>query len=247
MAQGSLQTATSWERVSPVTGRRFFLLFLFLLGDLVFYPYVANDQGARYYLFRVLTISVTALSVYAVSFRRGLIFVAVLLAFPAMLSHTVLFRSHVNSFAILNVFGSFAFDVFVIVVMFRRVYAREKPSAETIYGALCVYLMVGFTFARLYALISALRPHAFYLDPATNSRSVPVGFDFIFFSFGTMTSLGVNGTVAVLPVVRSFSVMESILGVLYLAVMISRLMSAYQSNFPEPNSQGQNSPGLDEF
>lgn len=75
----------------------------------------------------------------------------------------------------------------------------RKPTAETIFGALCIYLMVGFTFARLYAIIATVRPHAFYLDPATNSHSLPVGFDFIFFSFGTMTSLGAAGIVAVSP------------------------------------------------
>ena len=105
------------------------------------------------------------------------------------------------------------------------------PTTETIFGALCIYLMVGFTFARLYAIIAAVSPHAFYLDPVTNSHSLAAGFDFIFFSFGTMTSLGAAGIVAVSPQVRSVSVMESILGVLYLAVMISRLMGAYRPTY----------------
>jgi hypothetical protein len=236
---GRVATATEWissARIPPVTGHKFFLLFLFLLADLVFYPYVGETSGPRYYLFRALGIAVTLVSVYAVSFRRGLIFVALLLAVPAMLQRSVLFRSEVGSISVVNVVFSFVFDVFIIAIIFRRVFAREKPTAETIFGAVCIYLMIGFTFARLYAIIATVRPHAFYLDPATNSHSFPMGFDFIFFSFGTMTSLGAAGIMAVSPQVRSLSVIESILGVLYLAVMISRLMGAYHPGFP--SSQG---------
>jgi hypothetical protein len=232
---GRVASAAKWvrsSRIPPVTGHKFFLLFLFLLADLVFYPYAGETTGPGYYLLRSLGIAVTLVTVYAVSFRRGLIFVALLLAVPAMVEHSVFFRSEIGTLSVFGIVLSFIFDVFVIVVIFRRVFAREKPTAETIFGAVCIYLMVGFTFARLYAIIATVRPHAFYLDPATNSHSLPVGFDFIFFSFGTMTSLGAAGIVAVSPQVRSVSVMESILGVLYLAVMISRLMGAYRHGYP---------------
>ena len=226
------QILASAKRVSPFNRRKFFLLFLFLLADLVFYPYVGETTGTRYYIFRLLGIVIPLLSVYAISFRKGLIFIALVLAVPAMLAHTMVFRSELDSLSTFTGFVSFAFDVFVIVIMFRRIFAREKPTAETIFGALCIYLLVGFSFARLYALISAVRPHAFYLDPTTNRHSLPIGFDFIFFSFGAMTTAGANGIVAVSHEVRSISVIESILGVLYLAVIISRLVAAYQSNHP---------------
>jgi hypothetical protein len=217
------------KRILPVTGHRFFLLFLFLLADLVFYPYAASGAGIRYYIVRVLGAVVVLLAVYAISFRRGVILIALLLAVPALLQHA-LFRDDPSALPIINAFLSFAFDVFVMVVIARRIFVREKPNAETIFGALCIYLMVGFVFARLYAIISTLQPHAFYLDPLTNQHAVPKGFDFIYYSFGTMSSLGAAGMMAVSPQVRSLSVIEAILGVLYLAVLIARLMGAYRTS-----------------
>jgi hypothetical protein len=77
-----------------------------------------------------------------------------------------------------------------------------------------------------------MQPHAFYLDPAINLHAVPVGFDFMFFSFGSMTTAGATGIAAASPQARSLSMIESILAVLYLAVMISRLMGAYRPNQP---------------
>src|SRR5271170_870154 len=116
------------RRLSLVSGRKFFVLFLFLLADLIFYPYVSDTLGTRYYIFRMLGIAVTLLSVYAVSFRRGLILIPLALAIPAMVEHTVFFRTHIGAPSIVNIVLSFVFDVFVIVVIFRRVFARERPT-----------------------------------------------------------------------------------------------------------------------
>src|SRR5271155_369336 len=229
MHPSSPRTSPRLRRVPPVTGHKFFLLFLFLLGYLVYYPYAADASGFRYHIFRVLGSAVTLLSVYAISFRRGLVFFALVLAVPALLQRTVLFRADASMLSRLAIFLSFAFDVFVIVVIFRRVFARETPDAETVFGALCIYLMVAFSFASLYTVITTLQPNAFYLDPLTNSHKAPNAFDFVYYSFGTMTSLGAAGITAVSPQVRSLSVIEAILGVLYLAVLISRLMGAYRS------------------
>jgi hypothetical protein len=219
------------RRILAVTRHKFFLLFLFLLSDLALYPYM-GDTGTRYQVFRMFGVAVTLMSVYAVSFRRGLIFVALILAGPAIVEHAIVFRSTMVPASLFTVVLSFAFDVFIIVVIFRRVFAREEPTAETIFGAVCIYLLIGFSFARLYAVIAIMQPHAFYLDPAINPHAVPVGFDFIFVSFGSMTTAGATGIAAASPQARSLSMIESILAVLYLAVMISRLMGAYRPNQP---------------
>ena len=217
------------RRVQSVTGHKFFLLFLFLLAYLALYPYM-GETGMRYYVFRLASAAVTLMCVYAVSFRKGLIFVGLILAVPTIVAHTIVFQSRMVPTSVLNVILSFAFDVFTIGVIFHRVFVREKPEAETIYGAVCIYLLIGFTFAKLYAILAIIQPHAFYLDPASNLHPVPMGFDFIYFSFGSMTTAGAAGIAAASPQVRSVSMIESVLAVLYIAVMIARLMDAYGPN-----------------
>ena len=227
----------SARRVQPVTGHKFFLLFLFLLAYLALYPYM-GETGMRYYVFRLASAALTLMCVYAVSFRKGLIFVGLILAVPTIVAHTIVFLPRMVPTSVLNVILSFAFDVFTIGVIFHRVFAREKPEAETIYGAVCIYLLIGFSFARLYAILAIIDPHAFYLDPAVNLHPLPVGFDFIFFSFGSMTTAGAAGIAAASPQVRSVSMIESVLAVLYIAVMIARLMGAYR---PNENGSGESS------
>lgn len=147
-----------------------------------------------------------------------------------MMQRILLRRVDASSFSIFSNVLSFAFDVVIVVIIFRRVFAREKPNSETIFGALCIYLLVGFCFASVYGMVAAFQPNAFYLDPLTNLHHIPDRFDFIYYSFGTMTSLGAAGITPISSHARSVSILEAILGVLYLAVLIARLMGAYRPN-----------------
>ncbi len=227
MSQTSLKSSGRLAGAS-LTGRKFFLLFLFLLASLILYPY-AQATAVHYLAFRILGAGIILLSVYAVSFRRGLVGFALLLSIPALLQHILLLRADRGFLSALSILLSFGFDVFIVVVIFRRVFDKVKADAETIFGALCIYLLVGFGFSSLYGMVAALQPHAFYLDPASNLHTIPDRFDFIYYSFGTMTSLGAAGIVAVSSPARSLTAIEAILGVLYLAVLISRLMGAYRA------------------
>jgi uncharacterized membrane protein len=69
-----------------------------------------------------------------------------------------------------------------------------------------------------------------------NLHTIPDRFDIIYYSFGMMTQLGAAGIAAVTDQARSVSVIEAILGQLYLAVLISRLVGAYRITPPAVNS-----------
>lgn len=228
MLQAASRTAALSRHAPTVTAHKFFLLFLFLLGTLILFPYAENTSFG-YYAFRFLGSAVILLSVYAVSFRRSLVIFAAVLAVPALVQHIVRLRADAGFLPVLNIVLSFAFDVFIAVVIFRRVFTKSQPDSETIFGALCIYLLVGFSFASIYEMTSTIQQSAFYLDPQTNLHSVPDRFDFIYYSFGTMTALGASGITPVSGQARSLSVIEAVLGVLYLAVLIARLMGAYRS------------------
>ena len=149
---------------SDVSSHRFFFLFLFLLAALILYPY-AEGSRIGYYTLRFLGTAVIFLSVYAVSFRRRLLVFALVLAVPAFYLRIVVPKINPTSFSIVNMVLSFAFDVFIVVTIFRRVFSKEQANSETIFGALCIYLLVGFSFASVYGMVAAFQPKAFYLDP----------------------------------------------------------------------------------
>jgi hypothetical protein len=214
-----------------VTGHRFLILFILLLASVIAYPYM--EEGVPgYYTLRLLTGGILALSVYAVSFRRGLTVVAVLLAIPAAVQRLFHPTLTAGFLPVLTLVLSFTFDVWIVVAIFRRVFANTRITSETIFAALCIYLLNGLTFASIYGLVAALQSKAFLLDPTTNQHTIPDRFDFIYYSFGMMTQLGAAGMTAITDQARSISLLEAILGQLYLAVLISRLVSAYRRDTP---------------
>ena len=216
------------NRFTHLLRGRFALLFVFLLGSIAVYPY-AESSGPGFYAFRALGAAVVLLTVYAVTVSRGLFILVLILAVPSLLQHILLHPHATGVVPLLSRVLSIAFDLLIIAVIFRHVFGTEKPDSETIFGALCVYLLIGFAFASCYDAIARYQPHAFYMGSATNVHTTPDRFDFIYFSFGTLTESGTPGMTAVIPVARSLSLLEAITGILYLAVLISRLLSAYRA------------------
>ena len=133
----------------------------------------AQPAGLRYLAFRVFGSVVTILSVYAVSFRRRFVVVALVLAIPAMVQRIIVPRADAGALAVISIVLTFVFDVYVVVVIFRRVFMKDKPTTEAVFGALCIYLLVGFGFSSLYGMLATVQPHAFYLDPAKAKRFEP--------------------------------------------------------------------------
>jgi Ion channel len=226
--------STPLPEKAPPAPPRFFLLFLFLLANLILYPF-AEGTGIGYSLFRTSGYAVTLLSIYAVSFRRTLLVLVIALAAPEVIHRLFLTIGDASTFSITNTVLSFFFDGLIVVAIFRKVFSRGHVNAETICGALCIYLLIGFSFAGIYGLIWAVRPKAFYFDPVLNTHVTPTRFDFVYYSFATMTSLGSAGITPVSGQARSISVMEAITGILYLAVLISRLMAEYRG--PDGSTQ----------
>jgi len=205
---------------------RYLFLFLVLLSTLLLLPY-AGDTGTRYYWFRALGIALTALSVYAVSFGRSTLIVALCLAIPAAVSRVIVPKQDASFMSLLTILLAFAFDVFVLITIFRRIFRFERVTGSTIFGALCIYLLLGFSFSNLYMFLSRLQPETFYLVPGVNLHTTIEYSDITYYSFGSMTSLGSSGIIPVTPQVRSLTVVEAILGLLYLAVLVSRLVGMY--------------------
>lgn len=224
------------EEKNEAPGGRFFFLFMFLLVDIVLYPY-AGDRGLSYQFFRAVGFFVTLASIYAVSFRRSTWIIALIFSIPVVWHRVLMMEADESTFALVGLMVSFAFDVFIVIVVFHRVFRTQIVTSQTIFGAVSIYLLVGFAFTRIYLFLAAVQPGAFYLDPVLNRHVVPGRSDLVYYSFGALTSLGAAGIAPVTAQARSLSVIEAILGILYLGVLVSRLIAMYVPQIPQRTSQ----------
>jgi len=111
------------------------------------------------------------------------------------------------------------------VVVLAQVNRKGTVTGHRVRGAVAGYLLLGLSCACAYVLIDTLIPGAFQM-PGTDQQSSEVKSDaFLYFSIVTLTTLGYGDITAVHPVARSVVMIEALLGQLYPAILIARLVT----------------------
>lgn len=105
------------------------------------------------------------------------------------------------------------------VAIVRGITDHTEINVRTIAGALCIYLLAGLFFAFLYMTMDVVGAHDFFAE------SVPYHpFDFIYFSFITMTTVGYGDFTAAGDAGRMLAVLEALLGQIYLVTIVALLV-----------------------
>ncbi len=120
-----------------------------------------------------------------------------------------------------------AFYAFTTVAIFIEVIRTRRVTTDTMYGAVCVYLLVGMTFGSLYDLIETINPGSFQINVDTAGIAEIRWRTLIFFSFMTLTTIGLGDVTPTTVQAQSLTSIEGVIGVLYLAVLIARIVGVY--------------------
>jgi hypothetical protein len=95
-------------------------------------------------------------------------------------------------------------------------------TLETMFGVLCLYLLLGLIFGVGYATIADLSNTPFFNTGASGRD------DFLYFSYTTLTTVGYGDLVAVTDLGRSLAITEALLGQLYLVTVVAVIISNLQ-------------------
>lgn len=114
-------------------------------------------------------------------------------------------------------------------VMLARVFAPGPVTSYRLVGAVVAYLLVGLTWAYGYDLLEVLRPGSLHRAPGTGEGSYPT---VLYYSFVTLTTVGYGDVTPVSSAARALSNLESLVGVLFPAVLIGRLLSKQHAPTP---------------
>jgi hypothetical protein len=138
--------------------------------------------------------------------------------------------------------AAIAFLGFICGVILYDVLIRMPVTWNTVCGSLCVYLLAGAIGAYLYMLIYLTDPRSFAgahpvaaiasLDALDHHVSV-----FTYYSFTTLATLGMGDVTPRSPLARTLSWMEAVLGQVYLAVLVARLIALQR-----PPGEGKGAP-----
>jgi hypothetical protein len=119
-----------------------------------------------------------------------------------------------------------AFTIAVLVLLtalvLKQVFRAGPVTGHRIRGSIVVYLLIGLVWASAYQLLEILQPGSFHVPSA--DRGLPAQV-LGYFSFVTLTTVGFGDVTAVHPVARALVVAEALIGQLYPAILIARLVS----------------------
>jgi hypothetical protein len=109
-------------------------------------------------------------------------------------------------------------------VVARAVFAPGEVTYHRVLGAVLLYLTIGLIFTALYCFVALHSPAAFNgIGPLHDDLAV--AGNLIYFSFVTLTSVGYGDVVPLHPIARGLSNVEAIIGQLYPATLLARLVS----------------------
>lgn len=116
---------------------------------------------------------------------------------------------------------------FTIWQMLRSVLRAERVDADVLCAGISIYLLLGQLWSHLYLLIDRFSANAFLYPALPDHAPRLSGDDALYFSMSALTTAGFGDIVPRSPVARSFSTLESAVGVLYLAVLMGRLVAMH--------------------
>jgi hypothetical protein len=201
-------------------------LLIALVLLLVAAPFVEEVEGGRLIL-SVLFSLVLLAGVFAVADRKRTLGIALVLAVPAIISRWVsYFRPDLVHPAVFLV-CALVLLAFVIGHLLQFVLRAPVVNVEVLCASLAAYLMLGLMWTLAYWLVDQLTPGgAFSFNTALGGQSMN-GFNGIYFSFITLSTVGYGDITPVSRVARWLAALEAMTGLLYVAVLIARLVSLY--------------------
>ena len=189
-------------------------------------------------LLRILLAVLFLSGVNAVSQNRRDVLVVAVLAVATTLASSGASVTQWRSFLFAEHVGCILFGVFTAGVVLRHVLRDAQVTADTLCGAIGAYLLIGWTFAVIYSLLELQNPQAIDYGAEEAAMSfLEIGrgrfSSFLYFSFVTLSTLGYGAILPVTRAARTVAYSEAIVGQLYLAILVARLVGMTISSRPD--------------
>ena len=212
-------------------------------GEKIFPVLAANKI-----LFILVLTTVFLVPVIPVTFHRltySILFTSIILTGTQLVSkhRTLILSSAVPAIAMVWIGEMMGFGVinniskgvnvvlftFIVLNLVKQVSSAKMVSPKVILESINAYLLIGLVFSLLVAALMSMNHSAFSFF---NTNASPIQnefpfYQFIYYSFSTLTTVGYGDVVPMTSVARSLSNLISVTGQLYIAIVIALLVGKY--------------------
>jgi hypothetical protein len=204
-----------WRQPSAV------LLAVQLTGVLL-YPFMDESPVGRAAL-SSFALVVLFLAVRAVQATSALLWVALLLGLPIVVLTILEVVDPLNAQVI--VWSSVLHAVFYFYTSFallRYMFLDRFVTTDELWATGATFTVVAWAFAYTFMAVQVIWPGSFTAAIAPDAPRT--WFEMLFLSFTNLTSVGLSDITPVMPHARSWVMIEQVAGLMYVALVISRIV-----------------------
>ena len=220
----SPETARILERMSylaflrrnPSAG----LLFVQILG-VVLYPLMETSPRGRT-LFQAFGLLVLGLALWVVRRSPSLTWLAMLLAMPVVVLSVVMVVAPQPELAIVTAALEAAFYFYAAGSLIRYMLQDWHVAVDELFAAGATFTLLAWAFAYLFVVLQGVQPGSFGFGADGSARSWT---ELLYCSVAVLSSVGLSDIMPVAPMARALVMLESFAGIMYIALVVSRLIT----------------------
>lgn len=190
------------------------------LAAVLLYPFFDHTVAGRA-LLGVVNMVIVLAAVMAVRRTPAFGWIVLVLGLPALVL-TVLEANLPEHDAVVLASAALhaPFYFYVSYAMVRYLYEDDRVTRDELFATGAAFTVVAWAFAYVFAAVQVMWPGSF---GGTAGDELP-WFDLLFLSFTNLTSVGLSDVLPLLDHARSVVMVQQVVGVLYIALVVSRLV-----------------------
>ncbi len=210
---------------------KFFYLLISLVLLLIIYPVFEGDQS-RLELFFLLIVIIQIAAIYAISYSRTDFIIGTVLGVLWLISSLAFWFFPMKIDFILSIVFGVLFLIFTTVIILYHVLQGQKVTVDTLFGSICVFILIGIIWSGIFFLINTLSPGSFLVSEAYNYEDSTIKWStLLFYSYSTYTPMSNSAIYPATSYAESAASLEAIFGHLYVVMLVARLVGLYIINF----------------
>jgi hypothetical protein len=219
------------------------LLLTLQLVAVLAYPFLEGDRTERA-IFSLVALIVLLVIVYGLHHSPAATWVGLGLAVPVVLLLVAFIITDENVLSIWAAAFEAALYFYAAFALVRYMFADREISTDELFAVGATFTLVAWAFAYVYVVVQYLAPHSFTasIDPEAPRSWIQL----LGVSFTNLTATGSGDVNAVRAFARSIVMIEQVVGVLYVAMVVARVVGLTVARILEGASRKAGSGTSDE-
>jgi Ion channel len=196
------------------------VLLVVQLSGVLLYPFLEGSTGRA--ILSLFGLVVLLLAVRAVEATPAMTRISIFLGVPIVILLLVEVTQPLNeSLELVSSVLLAAFYFYTCYALIRYMFHDWIVTPDELYATGATFTVVAWAFAYVYLAVQIVWPGSF----TSPTNAGPQGwFELLYLSFTNLTSVGLSDITPVLPNARSIVMIEQVAGVMYVALVISRVV-----------------------